>query len=138
MEHIVNSPLPTGRGSVETKGRHSCRPTAPRACFGSSSWWWFWISPPPQYPRLKTILTDNESYQDMGRFQKMSDFGILKKFKIFMCIFCCKHVHSKDWFINCIKEQKIKKQTTSFRRYGWFYIGWPKSLSLVLPQQNQN
>lgn len=31
-----------------------------------------------------------------GGGQKMSDFGILKKFKIFMCIFCCKHVHSKD------------------------------------------
>lgn len=23
----------------------------------------------------------------------MSDFGILKKFKMFICIFCCKYVH---------------------------------------------
>lgn len=47
-------------------------------------------------------------------------------------------VHSKNWFINCIKEPKIKKQMTSFCRYEWVYIGWPKGLSPVLPQQNQN
>lgn len=85
----------------------------------------------------------HEKLQYIGRLKKnvFSMLRIVKKFIIFMCIFCCKHVYRRGWFKNCIKEQNLKKQTNK-----WLYsVGTDdftsddrKNLSLVLLHQKWN
>lgn len=129
MEHIVNSPLPTGLDSVETRGRHSCRPTALRACYGSSSWWWFWISPPPQYPRLKTFWTDKESYQEIYIRWSSKITSLLHNHQVGRCVsrYTCMtfHVQSSSNFI--LTVMLWPSIFTTFEQLSIPTVGWRDS-----------